>query len=326
MKRWRLSFGGETSGSTKNRWMAGLLVLCAASTLWAQSGTDVRIEAFGEPFTRAEAAPQSQARVFVYRNPAAVAPAPVNIYLNGSFHTSLLRGGYTEFCVSPGTLAVQSALDDAGRQHLGKREPGQRLSFGAGQVQYLRVQDGAVPTLQAMTPSQAQAELAQTRKQIHVVSRARAAQECQAPAVAPPSPPPPPPPPKPQVPRQFALEADALFEFNSAELRAAGFNAIELLVQRLKSEYTSVERIRVLGFTDPIGSRAINDRLSEQRAKTVADQLLARGMRPTKGIETEGLGSRELAKFGCANTATPDNKACHAPNRRVVIVVIGASK
>ena len=36
--------------------------------------------------------------------------------------------------------------------------------------------------------------------------------------------------------------------------------------------------------------------------------------------------ARELAKLGCANTATPANQACHAPNRRVVIVVIGASK
>lgn len=323
MKWWRMSFGEQSSRSARSRWMAFVLALCMSSAVWAQSGGAVRIEAFGEPFARAEAAPVSQARVFVYRSAAAVAPAPVNISLNGNFHTALLRGGFTEFCVAPGNLAVQSALDDASRLHVGKREPGQRLSFAAGQVQYLRVQDGAVPTLQSVAPAQAQSELAQTRKQIHVVSRAKAAQECQAPAVAPPAPTPPPPPP---LPRQYALEADALFEFNSAELRAAGFNAIELLVQRLKSEYASVERIRVLGFTDPIGSRAINDRLSEQRAKTVADQLLARGMRPTRGIETEGLGSRELAKFGCGNTATPANKACHAPNRRVVIVVIGASK
>jgi len=323
MNGWRMMIGGQTSGSARSRWATGLLALCTAAAVWAQPAADVRIEAFGEAFAKAEAAPAAQARVFVYRTPAAIAPAPVNIYLNGSFHTALLRGGYTEFCVAPGALAVQSALDDASRLHQGKREPGQQLSFAAGQVQYLRVQDGAVPSLQPVTPAQAQSELAQTRRQIHVVSRAKAAQECQAPAAAPPAPPPPP---KPPVPRQYALEADALFEFNSAELRADGFNAIELLIQRLRSEYTSVERIRVLGFTDPIGSRAINDRLSEQRAKTVADQLLARGMRPSRGIETEGLGSRELAKFGCGNAPTPQNKACHAPNRRVVIVVIGAAK
>lgn len=321
MKWGRMMALEKFSRTTKNRVISGLLTLMAASGVWAQSsGVDVRIEAYGEAFTKAEAAPATQARVFVYRSPNANA-LPVNVYLDGRYHVSLLRGGFSEFCVAPGALAVQTALDDASRLHAGKREPGQRLNFAAAQLQFYKVQESAytTPTLQPVPAAQAQSELAQTRRQIHVVSRARAAQECQAPAA-------PPPQPKPQVPRQYAMETDALFEFNSAELRAAGLNAIELLVQRLKQDYTSVEKIRVLGFTDAIGPRAINDRLSEQRAQAVADQLMERGLRPTKGYETEGRGSRELAKLGCANTATPANKACHAPNRRVVIVVIGASK
>ena len=320
---WRRLMGwGKSSRSTTNRCISGLLALVVTSAAWAQSSSvDVRIEAYGDTFAKAESAPVAQARVFVYRSANAAGAVPVNIYLDSRYHVSLLRGGFSEFCVAPGTLAVQTALDDANRLHNGKREPGQRLNFAAGQVQFYRVQEGAytTPTLQQVPAAQATAELAQTRRQIHVVSRARAAQECQAPAPAPA-------PQKPPVPRQYAMETDALFEFNSAELRASGLNAIEALVQRLKQDYTSVEKIRVLGFTDAIGPRAINDRLSEQRAQAVADQLMDRGLRPTKGYETEGRGSRELAKLGCANTATPANKACHAPNRRVVIVVIGASK
>jgi len=317
----RLMAWGKSSRSTTNRCISALLALVAASGAWAQSSSvDVRIEAYGDTFAKAETAPAAQARVFVYRSANAAGAVPVNVYLDGRYHVSLLRGGFSEFCVAPGTLAVQTALDDANRLHNGKREPGQRLNFAAGQVQFYRVQEGGhtALTLQQVPAAQATAELAQTRRQIHVVSRARAAQECQAPAA--------PVAPKPPVPRQYAMETDALFEFNSAELRAAGFNAIESLVQRLKQDYTSVEKIRVLGFTDAIGPRAINDRLSEQRAQAVAEQLMDRGLRPTKGYETEGRGSRELAKLGCGNTPTPANKACHAPNRRVVIVVIGANK
>lgn len=321
MKWGRMTAWGLSSRTAKIRLISGLLACQALTGAWAQSSAvDVRIEAYGEAFAKAEAAPAAQARVFVYRSPNANA-VPVNVYLDGRYHVSLLRGGFSEFCVAPGTLAVQTALDDANRLHAGKREPGQRLNFAAGQVQFYKVQEGAytAPTLQLVPAAQAQSELVPTRRQIHVVSRARAAQECQAPAA-------PAPQPKAQVPRQYAMETDALFEFNSADLRAAGLNAIESLVQRLKQDYTSVEKIRVLGFTDAIGPRAINDRLSEQRAQAVADQLMERGLRPTKGYETEGRGSRELAKLGCGNTATPANKACHAPNRRVVIVVIGASK
>lgn len=324
MKWCRTRLGGQGPGGLACG-LIGTWLLTGGVLAASQTGLEARIETHGEPFAKVEAAPVAQARVIVYRSASAVLPAAVNVYLEGRFHTALLRGGYSEFCLGPGALAVQTAVDDGRRQHQGKREPGQRLSFAAGQVHYLRVQEGAVPILQAVMPAVAHSELAQTRQQIHVVSRAHVVQACQAPAEVPPvAAPVASEPVKPQAPRLYALETDALFEFNSAELRASGFNAIEALIQRLKTDYASVERIRVLGYTDPIGSRAVNNRLSEQRAKAVAKQLMARGMRPVRGIETEGLGSRELAKLGCGNASTPANKACHAANRRVVIVVIGA--
>jgi outer membrane protein OmpA-like peptidoglycan-associated protein len=40
----------------------------------------------------------------------------------------------------------------------------------------------------------------------------------------------------------------------------------------------------------------------------------------------DGEGSRQLVKVNCGNTATPKNKLCHAPNRRVDIVVTGAKR
>ena len=304
---------------------AGLLM--SPALLRAQSDIGGGIVSFGDTFAKADPAPVAQARVIVYRSVSASVAEPVNVYLEGRFHTALLRGGFSEFCLKPGDLSLQTALDDKRRQHLGKRAAGQRLSFTAGKIHFLRVNEGSDPLLQPVQPAQALSELAQTRQQVHVVSRAHLAQPCQAPGPAPVATPTPVPEPvKAPVPRQYALETDALFEFNSAELKASGFNAVEALVQRLKTDFAAVERVRVLGYTDAIGPPAINRRLSEHRAQTVARQLTARGLRPSRGIETEGLGSRELAKLGCGNTPTPVNKACHAPNRRVVIVVIGATR
>lgn len=126
--------------------------------------------------------------------------------------------------------------------------------------------------------------------------------------------------------REYALQADALFEFGKAVLKAEGFNAIEVMIQQVQKEYSSIDKIRVIGYTDPIGPVALNKKLSTQRANTVADRLYKRGLRPKSGIEAEGRWSLELAKVGCKNTPTPENKMCHAPNRRVVIVIFGARR
>lgn len=302
----------------------GLLSVALSPMALAQTSvTSSKIEAYGESFTSALAAPAQQARIFVYRSQQGLSQLPVNIYLNGQYHASLLRGGYTEFCTPGGSLGVKGAIDDAARLHVGKLDAGQRLNIQPGQSLFLKVDETALPTvsMQSLTPAQAQADMANTKRQIHTISRAKAAQTCAEPAVQPPVVAA-----RPEVPREYALETDALFEFGKAEMRASGFNAIENLVQRLRQDYTSVDRIRVVGYTDPIGSVAFNRKLSQDRAEVVASQIATRNIKPNRGIDTEGRGSIELAKTGCGNTATPENKICHAPNRRVVVVVTGARR
>jgi OOP family OmpA-OmpF porin len=303
----------------------GLVSASLSPMLMAQSSVSrSNIEAYGEGFTSALVAPAQQARIFVYRAQQGLSQLPVNIYLNGQYHASLLRGGYTEFCTSGGSLGVKGAIDDAARLHVGKLDGGQRLNIQAGQNVFLKIDESALPavTLQNLGPAQAQADMANTKRQIHTISRAKAAQTCAEPAVQPPAVVAA----RPEVPREYALETDALFEFGKAEMRASGFNAIENLVQRLRQDYTSVDRIRVVGYTDPIGSVAFNRKLSQDRAEVVARQIATRNIKPNRGIDTEGRGSIELAKTGCGNTATPENKICHAPNRRVVVVVTGARR
>lgn len=282
--------------------------------------TSVTIEAFGEAFAGTKPVNGQLSKVFFYRTSAGLAPQPINIYLDGRYHTSLLRGGFSETCVAPSTLAVQSALDDASRQHHGKMEAGQKIQFDAGKTIYLRLQESAYapPNLQVVNPTIAQAELRNTRRQIHTVSRANAVRECvDGIEVATP------PAPKPLADRKFALQADALFEFGKSELRASGYNAIEILVQKVKNEYRSVERIRVVGYTDAIGPQKLNMKLSQARAMTVAEQIRAGGLSPIKGIHTEGRGAAELVKTECGKEPSPKNKQCHEPNRRVEVVVYG---
>lgn len=308
--------------------LAGLVLVVAAHSAAAQtSDSRVNIDAFGEVFTTALAAPLDQTRVFVYRNNQAPNDKPVNIYLNGQYHASLLRGGFSEFCAAPGAVNIKAALDDASKLHASKLDAGQRLTLKAGQTVFLKVDETTSPAIGLLsgTAAQTKADLESTRRQIHTISRAKAALTCGQPAVAvvvvatkPVA--------KPPVPREYALETDALFEFGKAEIRASGYNAIESLVQRLLQDFSSVERIRVVGYTDPIGSPAFNKKLSQQRADVVARHIATKNIPMDRGIEAEGRGPIELVKTGCGNKPTPENKICHAPNRRVMVVITGARR
>ncbi len=71
--------------------------------------------------------------------------------------------------------------------------------------------------------------------------------------------------------------------------------------------------IRIVGHTDTVGTAAINDQISMQRARIVRARLIEKGVDPTR-IETVGRGRRELL------VPTRDGVA-EARNRRVEILV-----
>lgn len=304
-------------------WLLGTLLVSMACA----QGTAPAIQAHGETFVQAQRAPKTQARIYAYRLSPAVPPAPINLYINGRYLASMLAGAYTEFCTPVGNWQLQTVLDDAAQQHSGKQGTGQWVAPQAGQVLYLRVQDNGNSTAssQAVPAAQALEELRRTRRQQHTLARAPQVVECNGesdtpnptPALVATAPMPKPPQ------REYALETDALFEFGKTELRASGFNAIEGMVHKIQRDYSRIDRIRVAGFTDAIGPTQLNRKLALQRAQLVAQRLQERGLKPERGIHAEGHGATELVKTDCRNAPTPANKACHAPNRRVVIVVYG---
>lgn len=289
------------------------------------------LEPFGTAFASAIPAPTDQAKIFIYRPGPASTLEPANIYIDKRYHASILSGGYSEFCTSPGQGSVLAVMDDAAKMHTGKQAPGQNWLFQSGKTLFLKVQDSG--QLAEVKADQALRELSSTAVQIHTISRSPLVQECKAlppkpVLVAAPTPAAPPAPPVviPPVPRRYALESDALFDFGKSNLRAIGYNEIELLAQRLRQDFSQVERIRVIGHSDPIGLPESNLRLSLARAQMVADQLKERQINPILGYVLEGEGSRRLVKVNCGDAATPENKICNAPNRRVEILVTGAKR
>ena len=129
---------------------------------------------------------------------------------------------------------------------------------------------------------------------------------------------------------RFDLSADALFRFDrgdEAGLLPDGKASLDDLAKRLDQVYARVERIRLVGHTDRLGSEAYNQALSERRAWTVKQYLQARGI--TAPIQTEGRGENESTGQTATcrgERATRALTRCLQPDRRVSVEVVGVKR
>lgn len=127
--------------------------------------------------------------------------------------------------------------------------------------------------------------------------------------------------PKP-VAERITLDADTLFDFDSATLRPAGKEALDVFVGGLKD--ISPEVISAVGHTDRFGSDAYNQSLSDQRAASVKAYLVSKGVAPDR-VATEGRGeSQPVTNSGdCQGAKSNKVITCLQADRRVEVEVIG---
>jgi len=131
---------------------------------------------------------------------------------------------------------------------------------------------------------------------------------CPEPEPAPMAAPPPPPPAKGT---KIAEIPGPNFDFNKATLTAAGKGKVADAARVLKDNPTI--HVEVGGHTDSIGSDAYNQRLSERRATTVAQELERDGISASR-LTVRGYGERKPV-------ADNSTDAGRARNRRVELVV-----
>ena len=106
------------------------------------------------------------------------------------------------------------------------------------------------------------------------------------------------------------------FATGSAALTPQAEALVASLARALATPDLTRSRFRIEGHTDTVGATAMNQSLSERRAATVRDLLVARyGLAPAR-LEAVGLGETQLL------VPTPDGRA-EARNRRVQVVNLG---
>ncbi len=129
------------------------------------------------------------------------------------------------------------------------------------------------------------------------------------------------------VEKNFALNSDVLFAFGKDSLKPEGVAALNALYQQIVEFQPKDGNAVVVGYTDRIGSDAYNQKLSEARARTVANFLVSKGMAASK-VAIEGRGEANPVTGTKCNgvTAKAQLISCLAPDRRVEVRVSGVQE
>lgn len=119
----------------------------------------------------------------------------------------------------------------------------------------------------------------------------------------------------------ITVGAEKLFGYDKANLQKEGKAALDEAAAKIKAN-PEIKAVIVTGHTDRIGSDKYNQKLSERRAKQVADYLVAQGV-DSSIISSSGKGESEPVVQCEGTKATKKLISCLQPNRRVTIQAEG---
>lgn len=224
------------------------------------------------------------------------------IFLNDRAVGSLPVDRYSETLVCAGEQTVRVGT----RTDIVKVGEGKKISLQAGKTEYIQIyeENGQDFGMRQLSEDEAK-QIAQGLEQSHLINRHQPI--CNTPL---------------NTLKQINLAADALFVFDTAQMLPAGQAKVQKLVQDIQASDIRIEQIRVLGYTDRLGSDEYNQALSLERARAVARYMKQQGLQTP--VVINGMGERDPITRDClGNKATPQLVACLQPDRRVSIELMG---
>lgn len=257
------------------------------------------------------------ARVVIFRlarDRDTLAAKPLNIFLNGKYHASLLPEhqavalslcpGKKELSVVPGDLnsGVNKPLRAA--EETPDLEPGMLYFY-----QVAADDQGKVVT-RWVDRDQAKQVLANVKVQSHTISRVVDGKNCPT--------------------GIYSISSSSLFKLNRHDrsgMLPGAAQTLQKLADQIGTDYKTLDKVIVKGYADPLGKVEYNQRLSEQRAKTIASLLIESGL-PENVITSEGVGATHLLVADCQahNLKKKQLIECNQPNRRVEVEIYGTKQ
>jgi outer membrane protein OmpA-like peptidoglycan-associated protein len=118
-------------------------------------------------------------------------------------------------------------------------------------------------------------------------------------------------------------EATVYFDFDKYNLKASETEKLDRILVALKAG--TIKNARIIGYTDPIGTREYNQKLSERRAQAVLDYLIKNGYNDVQSTELKGLAYDDLV-VRCDDVKKRIKRIeCYWKNRRTEVAFEFAS-
>ncbi|TGZ98167.1 OmpA family protein [Rodentibacter pneumotropicus] len=247
---------------------------------------------------------ENQSLAVFYRQDDVQGPA-VNVYVDGNYQASLLPNAFTPVAVCADKHTFTSSFTT--NVQFGNRTHGVNYTLPVNEVTYIKVtQQNGKLSFTRVESAVAEQEISKLPKENQTLSRVPSPANCGAAVLT-----------------VESLDASALFGFNKSgynDILPNGKEKIREFADKVK-EMPSISKILVSGHTDPIGSTAYNQTLSQKRANTVKLALQKAGV--STPIEAVGYGKAEPIITTCDTYKDAQRNQCNQPNRRVEIAVYG---
>lgn len=280
-----------------------------------QAATSVRasLEPLGGQFEQPSSPDVSQSRLVVYRLGQDNLPGATGVFVDGNYHASIVQGAWSQLCYRPGPVNLGARQMQVGTRAKDLLDSITAVPLLGGQTHYFRVmQENGYPVLKPVTQVQALRDLVGARQQMHTISRV--AQDCirstSVPLVT-------------QV-RQAPenVSTQLLFDFDRSDLQAiapADLMALDKQLKQWREGPSELHRVHVVGHADPLGKPELNEGLAMARAQTVREHI-SRQLPQGVQVSIESMGAKDPQVRHCEKSLSVRTIACHAPNRRVVVV------
>lgn len=313
----------------KNKWQVSAAGWCALvmTVVLAGCASGGKLHGPVGPFAELKPSQANEAVVVFFREEGTEGRVPL-LLANDRVVGSLLAGRYAQARVCAGGLMAGTA-DRADVVGVPQYQP---MLVKAGEALYLQVSETAEGKFQLkpLEAALARERLDKLQTASHIINRhvpdcrpqaagvaavtpvAAASAPLVVPAV-------------PVVLKRIELGADALFNFDRAgpdDMLPQGRAALVKLVDDIQRSGVRVERLRVTGHTDRLGTSTYNMKLSQQRAETASAYLRKAGL--IMPIDAVGKGEQEPVTTRCVGEkASPALVSCLEPDRRVTVELIG---
>jgi OmpA-OmpF porin, OOP family len=252
----------------------------------------------GDTYAAAKSVASEQTRLVLYRAPLDTdTPADklgvVSVYLNDRYHASLQKSAFSVICLAGNKVDVRTRfLADVTADIRPELDTRHALAMKGGQSVFLRIAETAEQKtrIEVVTPQVAGKDLAEAKQQMHTLSRVPGTQPCREAddtRIA-------------YDPNVITFGSDAIFEPKQTDihaLSAQGRQELKHIIQKINVKYKTFAdvKVHVIGFADDENDETSNQRISQERAKSVRAYFKSQGLRST-ALTFEGKGSQEKQK------------------------------